>query len=497
MTMLTSAGPTASATIATAGRVLPPIIQGGMGVAVSGWRLARAVGRRGMMGVVSGTGIDQVIARRLQTAPMEPELLDAIAAFPCRETAARALERYHIPGGKPADAPYRTPPMFRLDASREHQAFAVLAAFAEVLLAKRGHRGPIGINLLEKIAMPNPCMIYGAMLAGADAVLMGAGIPIQFPGIIDRLARAEAVSLKIALEDDPSGEGAEMRFDPEAVFGTRMVPPQRPAFLAIVSSPVIAQTMVKRATGSIEGFVVEGHIAGGHNAPPRGPMKLNDRGEPVYGERDAIDLAKFRALGVPFWIAGGMGAPGALDRARAEGAAGIQVGTLFAFCEESGLEPELRRRTLEKAAAGDLCIFTDPMASPTGFPFKVVELEGTLSDPALYGDRERVCDAGYLRRLYRKPDGAVGYRCPGEPEEDYARKGGDAAEACGRKCLCNALLANVGLPQVRHGVREGTLLTAGDDLAHLAEVLGVKAHGYTASDAVDLLLAPSPEGVPT
>ena len=32
----------------------PVIIQGGMGVGVSGWRLARAVAERGHLGVVSG-----------------------------------------------------------------------------------------------------------------------------------------------------------------------------------------------------------------------------------------------------------------------------------------------------------------------------------------------------------------------------------------------------------------------------------------------------------
>ena len=43
------------------------IIQGGMGVAISGWRLAAAVGcLPGCLGVVSGTAIDTVLARRLQ-----------------------------------------------------------------------------------------------------------------------------------------------------------------------------------------------------------------------------------------------------------------------------------------------------------------------------------------------------------------------------------------------------------------------------------------------
>ena len=45
---------------------LPVIIQGGMGAGVSSWRLARAVSSTGQLGVVSGTALDVILARRLQ-----------------------------------------------------------------------------------------------------------------------------------------------------------------------------------------------------------------------------------------------------------------------------------------------------------------------------------------------------------------------------------------------------------------------------------------------
>ncbi len=48
------------------GTKFPSIIQGGMGVAISGWPLANAVARRGELGVVSGTILEVVMARRLQ-----------------------------------------------------------------------------------------------------------------------------------------------------------------------------------------------------------------------------------------------------------------------------------------------------------------------------------------------------------------------------------------------------------------------------------------------
>lgn len=469
---------------------LPPIIQGGMGVAVSGWRLASAVSRRGMLGVVSGTGLDSVLARRLQLGDEDGSLRRAIGKFPCQLTANRALQRYFIPGGKPPDRRFKAPPMFRLDASGDHLAFAALAAFVEVHLAKEGHEGIVGINLLEKIALPNPSLLYGAMLAGVDYVLMGAGIPWQIPGILDSLSRHEPVALRVAVEGDRSGAMESAHFDPAILPGRPSGPLGRPRFLAIISSATLAQALLKRATGRIDGFVVEAPTAGGHNAPPRGQGVRSARGEPVYGIRDRIDLEKMRSLELPFWLAGSQGGVGTLGEALAHGAAGIQVGTLFAFCAESGLDPALRRRVLESVRDGSADVFTDPLASPTGFPFKVVRLPGTLSEKEEYDQRGRVCDAGYLRRIYRRPDGAIGYRCPAEAGDEYVAKGGDPAEIEGRKCLCNALLADAGVPQVRrNGAIEGTLVTAGDELPHLVGLLGDRLMGYTAADALDLLLA--------
>ena len=43
---------------------IPAIIQGGMGVGISDWRLARAVSLRGELGVVPGTAIDTVLVWR-------------------------------------------------------------------------------------------------------------------------------------------------------------------------------------------------------------------------------------------------------------------------------------------------------------------------------------------------------------------------------------------------------------------------------------------------
>ena len=174
-----------------------------------------------------------------------------------------------------------------------------------------------------------------------------------------------------------------------------------------------------KASGKVDGFVIEGPTAGGHNAPPRGETRFNERGEPLYGERDVVDLAKVAELGLPFWVAGGAGRKGGLQDAQAAGAAGIQVGTLFAYSDESGLAEPLKRSVLTHAARGEVTVMTDPRASPTGYPFKVVRWPGAPGDDVA---RERLCDLGGLRVAYYTPDGKIGYRCPGEPVEAYVKK---------------------------------------------------------------------------
>ena len=235
--------------------------------------------------------------------------------------------------------------------------------------------------------------------------------------------------------------------------------------------------------------MLETPVAGGHSAPPRGRLRLDDAGEPVYGPRDAIDLAQVAPHGLPFWLAGGYSTPRQVAAARSAGAAGVQAGTPFALCRESGLDAALKRRLLEAATAGTLTVRNSAHASPAGFPFKTAELAGTLTDPEVYAARPRLCDLGYLRTPYQRADGSVGYRCPAEPADQYARKGGLAQDAQDRRCLCNALLATIGLGQRRPGGwTEPPLVTLGQDLRCLPELLHRYGHTYSAADVVRYLL---------
>ncbi len=459
-----------------------------MGVAVSGWRLARAVAQTGQLGVVSGTALGSVLARQLQLGDPEGHYARAIAHFPLPAVAERIWRQYYIPGGKAPDAPFKSTPMPSLRPGAASNELTVLGNFTEVYLAKEGHTGRVGINFLEKIQLPTLPSVYGAMLAGVDYVLMGAGIPRTIPGVLDRFARGEPAELKI----DITGAGPEddclSTFDPRSLFGGAAPELPRPQFLAIISSATLAMTLARKSNGRVDGFIVEGAVAGGHNAPPRGPMQLSAIGEPVYGPRDVPELGKIRDLSLPFWLAGAHARPEKLAEARELGAAGVQIGTAFAFCEESGIMADLKKQIFRLSRSEPLRVFTDPLASPTGFPFKVLQLLGTLSDEVRYLARERICDLGYLREAYRKADGSTGYRCAGEPVDDYVRKGGKVADTVGRKCLCNGLMATVGLGQWRPGGTEDPILTAGDEVAHLARYLPAHRNSYGAADVIRWLL---------
>lgn len=473
---------------------LPKLIQGGMGVAISDWKLAKAVSKLGQLGVVSGTGISRVLASRLTDGDLSGNVRRALANFSMPEAVHAIIDKYYTPGGKTADAPYKTPVAYTIKPPKFLDQITAIANFVEVYLAKEGHSGIVGINLLEKVQMPNLASLYGAMLAGVDVVLMGAGIPTQIAGILDKLSNHLPVSYRVDVHGAEKDDDHRIHFDPETVFPgiTKLVGKlKRPKFLPIISSVVLAQALIKRSEGPVDGFVIEGPTAGGHNAPPRGTVNLNEKGEPIYGEKDVVDLEKMKLLGLPFWLAGGYGNPKQVQAALDSGAAGVQVGTAFSLCEESGMRDDLKKRMLRKVLDEEAEVFTSPLASPTGFPFKVAQLEGTLSDPEAYGERNRICDLGFLRILYKREDGTVGYRCASEPVDAFVKKGGAVEDTVNRSCLCNNLTATAGFPQRRKdGYVEQPILTSGDDLVNAGQFVREGKTSYSAEDVIRYLLGP-------
>ena len=471
----------------------PVLIQGGMGVGVSDWRLAHAVAMAGqelnvpVLGVVSGMGLPVLLVDRLQAG--DTNAVRALNAFD--PVIAREIMDEYLAVGRGAMDRFKLPPKPEVlvtgNASTKAKMtrLAVASAFVEIWLAKEGHSGPIGINVLEKVQVMHLPVLLGAMLAGVDYVLVGAGIPHQIPAVLASFA--DRLPATYRLDVLGTTEKHVMTLDPLPFVaeGRKLT---RPKFLLIASHHALAMRLA--STVQVDGFVMEGPSAGGHNAPARGKT-LSDDGQPIYGERDRPDLAKIAEIGKPFWLAGSRASAESLAQARCLGAAGIQVGSAFALCDESGLRDEVKRELRARIAAHDLEVKTSATASPSGFPFQVVQLEGTLSEAAVYERRERICNLGHLAEPYQKDaseGGGIGFRCPAEPIEAFVRKGGDRADAEGRICLCNGLGAASGYGRATKSGLEPVVLTLGKDLSFYDRIPHRSDGSYSAEDVVRAIL---------
>jgi len=500
------------------------LIQGGMGVYVSNWRLAKAVAmeRPGeTAGTVSGTALDVVYVRLLQLGDPGGHARRALAAFDAKfgtGVGRKICDRYFIEGGKVPDARFRSAPMqvvrsedgkttfpapngatgpTRLKFDDSIVELLIATGFAEVWLAKEGHDGRIFINFLNKIDLPLIYIMYGAMLAGVDGVIVGAGNPDGLPAVCTRLARHEAVTRSLSVMYAGPGEQFAIAFDPATVADGQLtrLPVQRPAFLAIASLEELVKALAESDSEAPDGFIIEHHTAGGHNANPMGPMKRDEEGQPIYSQRDEADLAAIRSVGIPFWLAGGYGSHDRLQDALDAGAFGIQVGSVFALTEESGMKPEYRSAIFQQLRSGadDASLVKTTLFSPTGFSFKVVQLAGTLSDDAVYEDRRRICDIGLLQqRGFSKPDEdgtrTLFQRCAAAPIDGYVNNRGIERNTDERRCLCNGLLASVGLGQVKNingeWIEEPAIITLGNRLDHVRRLSRQGQTTYHVQDVV-------------
>lgn len=463
-------------------KTLPKIIQPGMGIGVSWYKLANAASRNGCIGTVSSPGADQIVVRILQNGDLDGDIRRAAKYFPFQDISEKIFKRYFVEGGIKTGARYKGVRSISLNPAEDLIELMIFANFAIVYLAKEGHSGLVSINFLEKIQMTLIYGIVGAMLADVDFVTIGAGIPYQVPKLLDDIVKGEIVTYRVNVE---GGDPYTMEFDMEKFFGKKLKL-KRPGFLPIITSHILAESLLSKAENSgstIEGFVVENQTAGGHSASPRGKLNLSPSGEPVYGPRDECDFEKMKALGIPFWIAGSQASPEALKNALALGATGIQAGSIFALCEESAMiqdeKAEIRRMGYNEV----LIVKNDPKASPTGFPFKVAQLEGTMSEEENYNLRDRICNLRFLVVPFYKADGKIDYKCPAEPVSDFLNKGGRVEDTIGVKCLCNGLFAAVGLGNPL----ELPIFTLGKDVSFLKFLMKHENDSYSALDAIRYL----------
>lgn len=466
------------------------IIQGGMGVGVSNHNLARAVSSYGQLGVISATAPDLLLVRGLQNGDSTGEICEALSHFPNQEIAASIVDKFFVPGGKGADERYLSHgfPTFEIAGDNQlklgHQNLEdtlVVGAFVEVFLAKKNHSNPVGANFLNKIEWAQLPTLYGAMLAGVDVVLIGAGFPKEIPGILTSFESGLMGRMSIPVAS--SANKYEITFDPTR-FGVSSL--SRPAFLGIVGNHLGA-----KALPMADGYVFEGPIAGGHNPPARSKA-LTATGEPDYGPKDDMDFALLAGQleknsvlhggrKQPYWLAGNYSTR--LQEALSLGARGVQVGTPFSLSQESGIEPGLKERELN-AVMGGAVAFTDPRASPTGFPFKTLLVPGTMGMADVYAQRKRICNLGYLISLYEDDSGKIKSRCPSEPVESYVRKGGLIEDTFGRKCLCNGLAATIGVGMPG----EVPLITSGGNFDAVKALVGKHGLKYSATQVIDYIL---------
>lgn len=450
---------------------------GGMGVNISDWLLAKTLSMLGQIGTLSGTALERVVARILQNGDPGGHVRRALSHFPFPKHAEKVLNAYFIKGGITKSTPFKSVSFFTIYPDPLLMSLTICANYAFVWLAKEGHKNLVSINYLEKIHIPHILAITGAMLAGVDEISMGAGIPLQIPKVINDIAEGNIVSYNVPVVGK-NVIGCEIKFDPKEFLGANLPSLKKPRFIPIISSNLLALLFkTKLPPESVYGFVVEEPTAGGHNAPPRNKVE--------YGIKDVVNYNEIAKLGLPFWIGGAYASPEKLKWALSVGAKGIQAGSIFALCEESGMWPVYRKQICKLGFNDELQVRTDMRISPTGYPFKVAGLSGTLSDDYIYELRPRICDQGLLRSLYEKSDGKIGYRCSAEPEYQYTHKEGNLEDTVGRACLCNGLLSTCGLGDPE----EFPIITLGDDFSFLKKLMKNENDSYGAKDAVDYLIS--------
>lgn len=440
------------------------------------WPLARAVARAGQLGVVSGTLLPVITARRLQRGDPGGHLRRAFEHFPYPGVARRVWDDFYVPGGKPPQVPFDPIRQPVRGAGPALTELLVVAGFAELFLAREGHAGRVAMHHHGQAQTALLPSLYGALLAApSHLILSGANTAAVLDSIV-RLCRGEDGALELAVSSGTPGEPVPCCFDPRLLVGGTPPALPLPRILVTVNSAAEAAALLARAGDRVTGFLLV-------NASPGGFSETSEVGS-------------MRALGRPFWLAGLPARAENLAAALRCGATGVVVSTPFYYCAESELDTDVKERVVRGIGEAPARLDVTFLSSPTGFSVPVVPLEGTAAHPAGFAARTRFCDVGFLRQLYLKPDGGMGYRCPGEPLPGYVEKGGDARQAVQQHCLCNAVLASLGLGQRRlEEALERPLAPAGEELEALAQFVAPGRNQFEAADVVATLLASRPEAL--
>lgn len=343
-----------------------PIIQGGMGVGVSLYPLARAVAREGGVGIVSSACLDRLVSKRNN----------------------KKVSTYE-------------------------------AAYEEVSLA-RSAGGFAGINIMMALGSTYEESVKGALDAGADVIISGAGLPLGLPAI-------------------------------QAPRDTALIP--------IVSSARALDLICRkweRLKYRPDAVVLEGPLAGGHLGFKLDEIALeSNRLENLFPPVKEV-ARKYGDF--PVIVAGGIFTHGDILRFLKMGADGVQMGTRFLATEESSATPEYKQAVLN-AKEEDIIVAIKP-ASPCGLPFRVIK-------HCLEFVRERApkCDKGYV--LLKDSEGKYSICAAKESNEKYF-------------CICNGLLSSAGY----NSDVEKPLYTVGTNACRIDKIVSVKTLMDELSDRV-------------
>jgi nitronate monooxygenase len=280
-----------------AGRTLLPLVQGGMGVGVSAHRLAGAVAAEGGVGTISSVDLRH----------HHPDLMERTRKLPPGDAAKQAIDAANLEA-----------------ISRE------IAAAREV----SGGRGLLAINVMRAVNA-YAASVKQALEAGIDAVVVGAGLPLDLPDLA---------------QDHP-----------------------RAALVPILSDARGVQLVVKkweRKKRLPDAIVIEHpRLAGGH----LGAARIADLNDPRFEFENVIpqSLAFLRTAGIereiPLIAAGGIRSCEDIARVQSLGAAAAQLGTPFAVTRECDAHPEFKR-VLAEARDDEMVELT----SVAGLPARAV-----------------------------------------------------------------------------------------------------------------------------
>lgn len=342
------------------GKKIPvPIIQGGMGVGVSLSPLARAVALGGGLGIVSSACLDRLLTKRYD---------------------------------------------------RKFDSFE--AAREEVSLA-RDAGGFAGINIMCALARDYEDSVRGAIAAGADAIISGAGLPLSLPAI---------------------------------------QPPGDTALIPIVSSARALELICKkweRIGYRPDAVVLEGPLAGGHLGFKFDQIDdVSNRLENLFPpvKETAMKYGNF-----PVIVAGGIYTHADILRSISMGADGVQMGTRFLATEESSAT-DAYKAAVVGATAEDIIVAHDP-GSPCGLPFRIIR-QSPMYVSAQRRLRQPKCDKGYV--LLRDSEGKYS-RCPAKDSNEH------------HFCICNGLLSSAGY----NPDKEEPLYTVGTNAVRVDRIVPV------------------------